>query len=340
MSSAEPRVPHPRISDDPATYLRAATAVSTGHATGRTTRRDLRAAQRHDRAVQRAGQRRESADHRAGTEVERRLRDRTLGYPRPETVTARHERLSAVLTEEIAAGATVHRRLPRAARLLPPVIALMDGVVLFSFCADVFNVDSAHPVGVPALAAVMLALLGSGVAYVWLGITGLRIRSYRSGLGEVAWAAMRSLTRILLAIALILTVALAVLMYVRVTAEVADSGLATSTAVVVGTVFALLSAVANLAVVAVHALDGSDLAAELRHTGRLLSRRERRVSRLLRKTQQRAQCEDRIALRGRQHAERVAIAAATVVPGVPVRITDPSGGVEDPSGCDPTGPQR
>jgi hypothetical protein len=340
MSSAEPRVPHPRIPDDPAAYLQAATAVSDGQAAGRTTRRDLRVAQRHDRAAQRAGQRRESADHRAGTEVDRRLRDRTLGYPRPETVTARHERLSAVLTQEVTAGATVHRRLPRAARMLPPVIALMDGVVLFSFCAEVFNVDDAHPVGVPVLAAVMLALLGSGVAYVWLAITGLRIRSYRSGLGEVAWAAMGALTRVLLAIALIVTAALAVLMYVRVTAEVADSGLAPSTAVVVGTVFALLSAVANLAVVAVHALDGSDLAAELRHTGRLLRRRERRVSRLLRATRQRAQREDRIALRGRQHGERVTIAAATVVPGVPVRIIDPRGGVDDPSGSEPTGPQR
>lgn len=180
----------------------------------------------------------------------------------------------------------------------------MDGVVLFSFCADVFNVQYARPLSVSTLAAVMLALLGSGVAYVWLTLTGLRIRSYRSGLGEVEWRAMRSLTRVMLVVAGIVAAQLSALMYLRVSSEVADSWLGTDRAPLIGALFAMLSAVANLTVVAVHALDGSDVAAELRHTGRLLALRERRVSRLLRATQRQAQREDRITLRGQQHAER------------------------------------
>jgi hypothetical protein len=101
-------------------------------------------------------------------------------------------------------------------------------------------------------------------------------------------------------------------MYLRVSSEVADSWLGTDRAPLIGALFAMLSAVANLTVVAVHALDGSDVAAELRHTGRLLARRERRLSRLLRATQRRAQREGRIALRGQHHAERCG--ATTSVP--------------------------
>lgn len=303
MSGTEPRVPTPRLPDEPVTFLRSATVASTERSAGRSSRRALRTAHRYARAEQRADQRRARADRRAGEEVDRRLPDRTLGFPRPDVVTARHDRLSAVVAEEVAAGASVHRRLPFAARAVPPVVAVMDGVVLFSFCADVFNVDVAAPFSVAALASVMLALLGSGVAYVWLSLTGLRVRSYRSGLGEVEWRAMRATTWCLLAVSLAVTAALSALMYLRVSSEVADSWLGTDRAALIGALFALLSAVANVTVLAVHALDGSDVAAELRHTGRLLSRRETRVSRLLRTTQHRAQRQDRIALRAQQHAE-------------------------------------
>jgi hypothetical protein len=291
------------------TFLRLATRASTERSVDRASRKARRTSHRYARAELSADQRRTWADRRAGEEVDRRLPDRTLGHPRPDVVTARHDRLSAAVTEEVAAGANVHRRLPFAARAIPPVVAVMDSVVLFSLCADVFDVQDTDPLSVAALASVMLALLGSGVAYVWLTLTGLRVRSYRTGIGEVEWRAIGATTRCMLAVSLIVTAVLAALMFLRVSSflrvsgEVADSWLGTDRAALIGALFAVLSAVANLTVVAVHALDGSEVAAELRHTGRLLSRRERRVSRRLRATQRHAQRQDRIALRAQQHAE-------------------------------------
>lgn len=316
MSSAEPRVPNPRVPDDPVTRLPATTlmqtdSLQTDHPDGPCARHALRTSQRHARALLRADQRRIRADQRAGVEVDRRLPDRARGCPRPETVTAHHERLSAVITEQVTAGATVHRRLPWAARYLPPVVALMNGIVLFSFCADVVDVGHARPVPVAILVAAVLALLGSGIAYAWLAVAGLRVRSYRNALGEVEWAATRSLTRGMMAIAGVVILALAVLMNARVGAELTGSGLTPAAAGLTGAVFAVLSAVANLTVMIVPALDGSDAAADLRHTGRLLNRRERRVTRRLRTTQRRAQREDRVALRGHQHAERRRLRGST-----------------------------
>lgn len=207
-----------------------------------------------------------------------RVNDRHFGHPTRAELTGLHAALGTAIRHQIANGATVHERLPWVVRQVPWVVAILDVAVLFSFCADVFNVDPLKMGEAPvaALAAVMLAILGGGVGFTWLAITGMRIRAFRTELGEVAWSAVGALTWVMIGVSGALLAALSMLMYARVSTEVLTQVIG-STGAAAGTlaaIFALLSVVANLAVVAVHALDGSFAARELTHAGKLLHRYE------------------------------------------------------------------
>jgi hypothetical protein len=210
-----------------------------------------------------------------------RIPDEHFGYPTPEELNHLHAHLGAAIRDDVAHGATVHRRLPWPVRQVPWIVAVLDCAVLLSFCADIFNVDPTAPLQAPvaSLAALLLAVLGSGVAFTWLATTGSRLRTYRNKLGEIEWAAAGTSTWILLAVSGVLVVALATLMNARVSVEVAQAfdDPTSSGAAGLGLVFAVLSAVANLAVLAVHAFDGSWLSAELARAGRLLHRHEKRT---------------------------------------------------------------
>jgi len=217
------------------------------------------------------------ASHRLERTVRGRLASPHLGYPTPMQLSCLHEALTGKVHREIVQGATVHERLPRPVRAIPPAVALLDFVVLFSFCGAIFNLPPAHPWTPKTPIAVMLAVLGSGVAYTWLSVTGRALRGYRTPMGEIGWASTGRTTRLLLVVSLAVTVALSVLMYTRVAAEATVSHQVSATAAqLLGLVFGVLSAAANLAVIAVHALDGSDDAAHVRRTGRLLRRWERK----------------------------------------------------------------
>jgi hypothetical protein len=207
-----------------------------------------------------------------------RVRDAHFGHPTVAELTELHSGLGAGIRRQILRGAPVHRRLPWVVRQVPWIVAILDCVVLLSFCGDVFNVYLLSPGEAPlaALAAVMLAVLGSGVGYTWLAMTGLRLKAFRTELGEIAWSAIGALTLLMLAVSGVLLGALALLMYERVTTEVLAQvdGSTGSAASMLGAIFAVLSLVANLSVIAVHALDGSWAMGELERAGRLLHRYE------------------------------------------------------------------
>lgn len=210
-----------------------------------------------------------------------RVPDAHFGYPTTDELALLHTHLGAAVRQDLERGATVHRRLPWLVRQVPWVVCALDCAVLLSFCTDIFNVDLGAPFAapVPYLAALLLAVLGSGVAFTWLATTGTRLRTYRNKLGEIEWAAAGVSTWILLAVSGVLVAALATLMYERVTVEAAQAfeEPAGGGAFLLGLVFAVLSVVANLAVLAVHAFDGSWMAAELARAGRLLHRLERQA---------------------------------------------------------------
>jgi hypothetical protein len=215
--------------------------------------------------------------------VECRLRDGRLGYPDSQTAQARYEHLDRMISAEIAAGATRHDRLPWLVRQIPKLVAMIDCVVLFTFAAVIFNVALDRPLQNPvaALAALLLAFLASGAAYTWLAITGDRIKTFRGELGEVLWRIVGATTWLMIAVSGILVTALALLMYSRIVDAVVSAGdaIEAGTATPLGIVFAVISAVTNLSVVAVHALDGSPQADQQRHIGRLLRRHQKVVHR-------------------------------------------------------------
>jgi hypothetical protein len=216
-------------------------------------------------------------------ESERRFRDGRLGYPDVEAARARYEQLSRVIDAEVGGGATRHGRLPWVVRQIPRLVAVIDCVVLFTFCSVIFNVALSDPLQNPvlALAALLLAVLAGGVAYTWLSLTGDRIKTFRGELGEVLWRVVGATSWLMIAVSLVVVAALAVLMYSRVVNEVTVAGDAVQAgaATPLGLVFAVISAVANLSVIAVHALDGSPQADQHRHIGRLLRRHQQAVHR-------------------------------------------------------------
>lgn len=213
--------------------------------------------------------------------IERHQRDAGLGYPDMRAAAIRYQQLEERISEDVARGATRHRRLAWLTRQIPRLVALIDGAVLFTFCAVIFNVDMSHPQIQPArtLAALMLAVLATGVAYTWLGLTGGRLKTFRGELGEVSWRLVGRTTWVMVAISIALIGALSLLMFDRVATALRDTGdlglMAVAT--MLGTVFAVISAIANLCVIAVHALDGSVAADEHRNLGRALLRYQNAV---------------------------------------------------------------
>jgi hypothetical protein len=203
-----------------------------------------------------------------------------FGYPTTEQAMDLHERLGSRLRTEIAAGATVHQRVPRLLRYLPWAVALLDGLILYTFCADIFNVRP-REVSPNGLAAIALAVLGSAIAYAWLSLTGSRLRDHRNHLGGIEWRLTDPSTRIMVGVGLVVSATLGVLMYQRVVDKAALAGeayISPDQVGVLGWVFAVLSVCANFTVVAVHALDGSALAASLRGIGRAVRRDDVRRS--------------------------------------------------------------
>lgn len=213
---------------------------------------------------------------------ERRLRDSRSGYPDAHAARIRYDHLERVISADVQGGSTRHSRLPWLVRQIPRLVAVIDCVVLFTFCGEIFNVLLNDPLRtpIPSLAAALLAVLASGVAYTWLALTGDRLKVFRGELGEVLWRVVGATTWFMIAGSVVLVTALAVLMYSRVFDEIQTAGdaVAAGTAAPLGVVFAVISAVANLSVVAVHALDGSPEADERRFVGRLLRRHQKSVN--------------------------------------------------------------
>jgi hypothetical protein len=214
-----------------------------------------------------------------------RIRDGHFGHPLPRRLSFLYDQLAAQIDDETLRGATRHRRTPAAVRAVPAVIAILDWVVLVPYGADILNADLDSWWTLRAVAAGLLALLGSGAAYVLFTQTGSRLRGYRTELGDVAWRTLGPLGWIMAASSLIMAAALAMLMFLRVIVQVGLSPDPTmaADATVIAVLFGCLSALANLAVVLIHLLDGSVRAAELRRAGQLLRRRERAVYRTQRR---------------------------------------------------------
>lgn len=236
-----------------------------------------------------------------------------------------HERLS----QETDAGFTLHRGMARVYLAIPWVVALVDFVVLSYFLADVQDISAAEMtrlgtwLSLQGATAIGLALVASVSALLWLSMLGDQLKARRGPRGEVLWTSLGALLVAQLVVAVILLAALGGLMFNRVDAKLVgqiDPGRGSANLVgrvdqaqlladqahLLAALFVVLSIVANLSVVVIHALDGSPLTERLDRVGKLVTRSEARVRRD-------QDCADREREALRRQGMRVRLVAAAAV---------------------------
>jgi hypothetical protein len=179
-------------------------------------------------------------------------------------------------------GSRKHLRLPEWLASIPKVVLIVDFCLLAYFFAGVTDVDWASPVSVSLAFALLLALLITVPCYGVLTFTGHRLRGAKDHTGAIRPAAIDGVTAIAVTVALLLIGVVGTLMFVRMRTEVgfALGPGSARTALLIALAVAVVSAAANVLVIAVHALDGSDQTARLRALSAAASRPTAKAHRL------------------------------------------------------------
>jgi hypothetical protein len=192
------------------------------------------------------------------------------------------------VNRDTAAGSLKHHRLPRWQGWIPKFVLAFDFALLLYFFAGISNVDWQDPVSMNLAFAAALAAMVTVLSYGFLAFTGHRLRSHKNRAGTVHLDELDGFSKAAFGIALTVTGVLATLMFVRIRGEVINAlgTRAGATALIIPLAVGVVSAVANLLVVLIHALDGSDeverlnrLAAASRRPARKAYRLRRQASR-------------------------------------------------------------
>ena len=120
--------------------------------------------------------------------------------------------------------------------------------------------DWASPLSLALAFAIALATMVTLLSYGFLSFTGHQLRGHKNPAGTIYREDLDGITSTAFIIAVVIVIVLAVLMFLRIRTEVLDAlgSQAQITASVIAGAVAVVNAVANLLVVAIHALDGSD----------------------------------------------------------------------------------
>lgn len=171
----------------------------------------------------------------------------------------------AEIDREAAANSRKHRRLPRWIRSIPRYVLCFDFGMLLYFFAGITNVDWGSPLSLALAFAVVLAAMVTLLSYGFLSFTGHRLRSHKNHAGTIHREEVDGATRAAFIISIVVIAVLAVLMFTRIRTEVlyALGVQAQPTALVIAIAVGVVNAAANVLVVAIHALDGSDQTARL-----------------------------------------------------------------------------
>lgn len=220
-----------------------------------------RSARKADRLKAKQARLRIRAEHRAGDRVPHPVGGHDTASMLEQAGAALRGRIDA----EMASGSLKHTRFPRWIGYIPKVVLAADFSMLLYFFAGITNVNWAAPVSAGLGFAGLLAAMVTVLTYGFLAFAGYRLRTYKDHSGTIARHALDGLTKAACGAAACGAAAVALLMFIRMRAEVLDAlgpgGWAT--AVAIGVVLSVVSALANFLVVAVHALDGSDEVARL-----------------------------------------------------------------------------
>jgi hypothetical protein len=194
-----------------------------------------------------------------------RVRHPDGGDSTVEEILAQEKAQREEIDRETAAGSRKHRRLPPWLRSIPRYVLAFDFGLLLYFFSGITNVDWSSPLSLSLAFALALAAMVTVLSYGFLSFTGHRLRHHKNDAGTIFHEEVDALTIASFITALVVIVVLAVLMFTRIRTEVlyALGSLAGVTALVIAVAVGVVSAAANVLVIAVHALDGSD------HTARL-----------------------------------------------------------------------
>ncbi len=213
------------------------------------------------------------------------------------------------IEDETARGSRKHQRLPRWIGRIPILVLLADFCLLLYFFSGITDVNWASPLGADLVFAVLLAAMVTVLSYGFLAFAGHRLRGYKDHSGGVAFSHLDALTKAACWASAAGIAVLATLMFIRMRAEVLNAlgSTAWATALVIALALAVVSALANFLVVAIHALDGSHEVARLNTLSAALSGPLGKAHEM---DEQAAVIPHRIAVR-RRRAHRAAAAAVT-----------------------------
>ena len=235
---------------------------------------------------------------------------------------ADRDALAARVDRERGQNSRKHNRLPRWFRHLPRVVLVFDFLLLLYFLSGITDVDWGNPESPQLAFAVGLAAMITLVSYGCFAFAGDRLRAHKDHSGRIPLASLDWLTRLIVIACTVGIVVLGLLMFSRMWSEVllALGNGATATAVSVAAAVTAVSILANVLVIAVHALDGSEetdrleaFGAAVRRPAVRADRMRRRAARLDHRIAVRVRKAQRVEAAGRARAERPSMIADEIV---------------------------
>ena len=225
------------------------------------------------------------------------------GHRSVEQTQADRNALAARVNAERSQRSRKHERLPRWFRHLPRVVLVFDFLLLLYFLSGITDVDWSSPESPQLAFAGALAAMITLVSYGCFAFTGDRLRARKDHSARIPPGDLDWLTRVLVIVSASGILVLGLLMFSRMWSEVliALGNRATTTAMSVAAAVTTVSVLANVMVISVHALDGSEETDQLDAFGAAVRRRLIRADRMRRRV---AHLDYRIAVRVRR-AQRV-----------------------------------
>ena len=236
---------------------------------------------------------------------------------------ADRDTLAARVDRERGQNSRKHHRLPRWFRRLPRVVLVFDFLLLLLyFLSGITDVDWGNPASPQLAFAAGLAAMITLVSYGCFAFAGHRLRAHKDHSGRIPLASLDWLTRVIAIASTVGIVVLGLLMFSRMWSEVllALGNGATATAASVAAAVTAVSILANVLVIAVHALDGSEetdrldaFGAAVRRPALRADRMRRRAARLEHRIAVRVRKAERVEAAGRARAERPSMIAGEAV---------------------------
>ena len=225
------------------------------------------------------------------------------GHRTVEQTKTDRDALAARVDAERSQKSRKHNRLRRWFRHLPRVALLFDFLLLLYFLSGITDVNWAAPESPQLAFAVALAAMITLVSYGCFAFTGDRLRAHKDHSGRIPPGSLDWLSRMLAVACAVGIAILGFLMFSRMWSEVllALGNGAKATAISVAAAVTAVNVLANIMVISVHALDGSEETDQLNAFGAAVRRSDLRADRMRRRA---ARLDHRIAVRVRK-AQRV-----------------------------------